>query len=509
MKKVILLSLLCLYVNLSQAQKNGKELIDSLVARVSTTADDTNKVKLLEEISFNFYSINPNEGINYGMQSLTLAAKLDWKQGMVSAHNTIGINYSFGKSDYPNAIEHYLKALKIQEKIGNEAQIASILNNIGTVYDDLKDGQKALIYYQKALAINEALGNKNNMANNLSNISVAYTDQKNYAKAIEYKIRALKLKEELGDTWGIATNTTQLGHIYGELKDYSKALELFFKSLSIFRAIGDPAGMAKNMDFIGTAYYTIVEEKDKSSIDRLFSGNITKALQIAKAYEDSAVILSKELGNLKALLENYHQLSAIQSILGDNQGALASYKQYSTLKDSVFNLEKNKKITEQSMQYEFDKKEAERKAEQEKKDIQQYTIRNTIIAGLIIAIIFIIVVFRNYRRQRQINQKLKETQEQLIQSEKLAAFGAVATRVAHEILNPLNFVNNFSKLSKELVDEILEAKDEEERKEIAQFLTDNLDKINYHGKRADDIVKELFKHTNEGTIQQYFEQDGK
>ncbi len=109
------------------------------------------------------------------------------------------------------------------------------------------------------------------------------------------------------------------------------------------------------------------------------------------------------------------------------------------------------------------------------------------------------------RKVEQRTQELKESQTQLVESEKMAAFGAVATRVAHEIQNPLNFVTNFSNLSQELVNEIIDSKNEEEKNEAAKLLIDNLQKIEHHGKRASNIVKELFKHTRDGTVHEYFE----
>jgi signal transduction histidine kinase len=111
-------------------------------------------------------------------------------------------------------------------------------------------------------------------------------------------------------------------------------------------------------------------------------------------------------------------------------------------------------------------------------------------------------------RTRQLEQKsgelqqslesLKATQAQLVQSEKMASLGELTAGIAHEIQNPLNFVNNFSEVSKEL---IAEMKDEIEKigntdlKHLASDIENNLDKINHHGKRADAIVKGMLQHS--------------
>src|SRR6185436_4522983 len=423
-KKLFLLFILVAGTTLpSTAQKQGQQRIDSLLARIPSAPEDTGTADLLNDLCFTYYSINPNEGLKYGKQGLALAEKLNWKKGIASAERAIAVNYA-AKSDYPKALEYFFKALKIVEESGDSILTARVLGNIGNVYTNQNDFPKALEYFFKALKMQEEIGNKNGMAGVLNNIGLVYMNQSQFLRATDYYFRALKINEEAGNKEWIALNLGNIGNAFSDHADYPEAVEYTTKALRMYESLGDKSGIARNLGNIGTAYLTMVKDTDKARTDKLLGGNKTIALKKAKLYTDSAIVIEEEIGALRELFVNYKQLSEIQALQGDHSTALESYVKFTPIKASIFNMDKDRKLTQTAMQYDFDKKEEALKATQEKKDIRQRIIRNSFIGGSVLFLLLLLVVYSRYRLKQKANKELaaayenlKATQKQLVKSE--------------------------------------------------------------------------------------------
>ncbi|RYY67820.1 MAG: two-component sensor histidine kinase [Chitinophagaceae bacterium] len=160
------------------------------------------------------------------------------------------------------------------------------------------------------------------------------------------------------------------------------------------------------------------------------------------------------------------------------------------------------------VQYQLTAIREQKKLQQLEKDEMERRNLTRMIAlgiGLLVLLLIGLILYRNNRQKHKANivladtlANLKNTQAQLLHSEKMASLGELTAGIAHEIQNPLNFVTNFSELSNELIEEMNDALQEGDltaARSIAADVQENLQKINHHGKRADGIVKGMLQHS--------------
>jgi signal transduction histidine kinase len=420
---------------------------------------------------------------------------------------TAGSSWPFMKQgDYPRALKNLSLANEFLSNPGNEKYIDKIPGGktpesirfyglsyvqeaFGGLYAHVGNYDKALLSLKEAINFAGKIKDTLQLADSYSSLSITYfllnkPDSSLYAsqKAVDFYLAGSTRKY-------LAGVYVNIGKIHKQKGNYHLAKEYFEKAIQAGTLYYNSVLMGEAHLLLASLYQSV--------------GKPDSGLYQSKKAIDILSLSGKE----KSIAVAYSILSGCYLSLGNRDSAFFYLQKATFLNDKLDKIEKEKIKEFQIAGFE----ETLKYQELEKEKIQtQNKIRTFgMLGGLAVLSLIGFILYRSNRQKQKANAVLERTlanlkaaQSQLVQSEKMASLGELTAGIAHEIQNPLNFVNNFSEVNKELLtemnDEIVNG-NFDEVKAIAKDIIDNEEKINLHGKRADAIIKGMLQHSQIGS----------
>ena len=485
--KRFLLAIVCFTLSVFAANSQHR-YVDSLRLALQRSSDDTNRIKILLSIGQAYYFSKPDSSLFYSDSAIKLSRKLRSVRGEIEALNSAGESLRF-LGDYPSALRMQMQALELARKTKDVASEAATLGFIGFIYLEFKEYRVGLSYLLPALQLGRQVKNQTMQSFILTNIGNAYEFLKMYDSALFYQRLAFQTYQGLSHGPLKSLILTRYGNALFSLGKRDSAIMYYHWALGNANSVNDRVNRPKIERRIAELYETNLQ-----SDSSLYYGR-------------QSFIHAKQSNQRLELLETSKFLSTLFQKSQNTDSAYYYQALASNMTDTLYGPERFKALQLLMLEEQQRQQEIQQAQERYKNKTQKIALWSAI--GIFLVIGFIL--YRNNYQKQKANQVLKKTladlkatQAQLIQSEKMASLGELTAGIAHEIQNPLNFVNNFSEVNDELLRELKAAAEKgnlDEVQAIANDITFNSEKINHHGKRADSIVKGMLQHSRSSSGQ--------
>jgi signal transduction histidine kinase len=463
--------------------------IDSLTATFADLPADSTKVIALNTAARTLARENPVAADVLAGKALSLSRGLGWLPGIAEARNTRGA-IMVNQGAYEEAIGMFQANLRTLDTLADSTGMARAMRNIGIIHRRIGNLDEALLFTRRSMELSRRIGDSLSFAKALVMLGNIENQRGNYDVALSAFRRAEPIFIRTGDDFGESSVLNGMGISYDNLGDSDMALSLYRRSLEVNRRQGNLREMAGI----------------HINISEIYRGRGDAAL--AARETGKAMELAGKAGALDLVSTTSRDLAGFYQSRGQYRKAYDYYVRYATLRDSLLNEKMLRSIHELSQRFESEKREQhisllekDRQLKEEQLRNASY-IRNIVIAGLFLSLLVAVGMFRLARGRKHSNERLsralselQRTQGQLVHAEKMAAYGRLATGVAHELQNPMNFILNFSELSSSFLRENAEALSEG-RIPLADIeaLEQNIIRIGNYGARASSIVSGMLQH---------------